>query len=205
MQSCENVWLKSPRDIYLEFEGAGQPPASVLCMSFSVRRNRFIHKVTLNGNYTDCVMHYRAQWLWEHSREERGREIWQHPSGTRPERKKVQEQRGNESRGLGGCQGHLRELSGEADLWRTLLAKPISHVSLCGWVCVCVCVCASWEKTYVQSHQRMQQHTLHSHPGGLEYSRGGSVHRFKDQSWSSSTQKIKCVLMCTLSMKWHRE
>lgn len=30
--------------------------------------------------------------------------------------KKVQEQRGNESRGLGGCQGHLRELSGEADL-----------------------------------------------------------------------------------------
>lgn len=56
--------------IHLHFKGAGQLPASILYMSFCkanwVWRNRFIHKVTLNGIYTDCVMHYRAQWLWEH-------------------------------------------------------------------------------------------------------------------------------------------
>lgn len=25
-------------------------------------RNRFIYKVTLNGIYTDCALHYRARW-----------------------------------------------------------------------------------------------------------------------------------------------
>ena len=81
-------------------------------------------------------MHYRAQWLWEHSRGERQRNMAASIRGLARE-KKVQEQSGNASWGLGGCQGHLRELSGEADLWRTLLTKPISqHVSL--WVCVCV-------------------------------------------------------------------
>ncbi len=80
-----------------------------------MKRNRFIHKVTLNGIYTDCVMHYRAQWLWEYSGGERQRNMAASIRDSARE-KKVLEQRENESWGLGGCQGHLRELSGEADL-----------------------------------------------------------------------------------------
>lgn len=61
------------RDIYLHFKRswstAGLYPRRV--SERGPRRDRFIHKVTLNGIYTDCVMHYRAQWLWEHSRGER--------------------------------------------------------------------------------------------------------------------------------------
>lgn len=38
-------------------------------------RNRFTHKVTLIGTYTDCVLHFRAQRLWGDSRRERQRNI----------------------------------------------------------------------------------------------------------------------------------
>lgn len=63
-------------------------------------RNRFIHKVTLNGIYTDCVMHYRAQWLWEHSRGERQRNMAASISGWA--RVEKQEPRGNKGLGVGG-------------------------------------------------------------------------------------------------------
>lgn len=149
---------QGPRDIFLYHNKASQLP-SILCMSFCevnwVWRNRFIQKLTLNGIYTDCVMHYRAQWLWEHSRGERQRNMAASIRGS-ARVEKVQEQRGNEGRRLGGCQGHLRELSVEPDLWRALLAKPISL-----YVTMCVYVCAG-EK---YSHQSMLEH-MGSHPGG---------------------------------------
>jgi len=78
-------------------------------------RNMFIHKVTFNGIYTDCVFPQRARWLWEHSGEELQRNTAASIRGSAKE-EKVQEHIGNEGSGLGGCQGHLRELSGEADL-----------------------------------------------------------------------------------------
>lgn len=99
--------------------------------------------------------------------------------------KKVQERRGNESGGLGGCQGHLRELSGEADLWRTLLAKPISqHVS----------VCVSARERHKHSHSDTCSHTLT--PWRLKHSGVVSVHRFKDQSGAHPHRKsnvFKCA------------
>lgn len=148
------------------------------CEANCVWRNRFIHKVTLNGIYTDCVMHYRAQWLWEHSRGERQRNMAASIRGSARE-KKVQEQRGDEAGGLGGCQGHLRELSGEADLWRTLLAKPISqHVSMC------VCVLGKDISAVTPTHE--VTHVLT--PWRRTYSRVVPLHRFKGRSWSSSTQ-----------------
>lgn len=176
---------QGPRGIYLDFNGSGQLPASIFCMSFCevnwVWRNRFIQKVTLNGLYTDCVMHYRAQWLWEHSRGERQRNMAASIRGwARVE--KVQEQDREWGSGLGGCQGHLRELSEERDLWRTLLAKPIS---LC--VSMCVRVFAG-RNVLTLIHAGTHELT----PWRLKYSRVVWVHRFKDQSWSSSTQKIKC-------------
>lgn len=95
--------------------------------------------------------------------EEKGREIWQHLSDAWPVRKRCRRREGMGAGGLGGCQGHLRELSREADLWRTLLAKAIPE-----HICVCACVGAC-----SQSRQYMQ----HMHPWRFKYSRSAQVQR----------------------------
>lgn len=161
----------------LDIEEVIKPNLHVIHMWFFkvdwVLRSRFTHKVALIGIYTDCVLHFRARWLWGHSRGGRQRNMAASiRSSTKEE--KVQEQRGNEGSVLGGCQGHLRELSREADLWRTL-AKPIPQ---------CVCVCVSMEES---TNAWSNTCTLEVWP---KRTLSVSV-KLKDQSWSPSTQKIK--------------
>lgn len=149
-------------------------------------RNGVNHRVTLNGLYPDCALHYRAKWLWAHSGAETQRNTTASIRDLVKEGK-VQEHRGAESLRLEGCQGHLRELSREADLWRTL-AKPIVP---------CVCVCAG----AVSAGAPMHEVTHACTPPEVWMKHSMSV-KFKDQSWSASMWKSNGFI---LGMKENRK
>lgn len=67
--------------------------------AFCLRRNRFIHKVTLSGIYTDCVMHYKAQRLWELFSRERQRNMVASIRGLASEKKGARRETGWERGG----------------------------------------------------------------------------------------------------------
>lgn len=137
-------------------------------------------------------MHYRARWLWEHSRGERQRNMAASIRCLARE-KKVQEERGNGSWGVGGLPRTFKRAVRGGWSMKDPLGQSYTRASLC--VCACVSVC--WGKTC--SHANVRGTCT---PGGLSTV---SVHRFKDQSWSSSAQKIGCFQRFILSVKWNRE
>lgn len=68
-----------------------------------LRRNRFIHKVTLSGIPTDCVAHYKGQRLWEHFSGERQRNMAASIRGLASEKKGVRRETGWEHGGWGAA------------------------------------------------------------------------------------------------------